>query len=198
MLISYNLSSLVIDTLRERDVEKNARVAYFYFDFAAKEGQSTDAVLGSVLRQIIGGKEIPEGITTAFRRQKEFPGDKRLELPAIVKFLQDITYSRPTFICIDSLDECQEEHRTELLNSLNNILKNSPQARLFLTGRDHILPEVKKHLGERAVTRSIKPTENDMATFLKEKLDKDKRPEAMNENLKKDIMQKLPKAVSGM
>ena len=198
MLISYNLSSLVIDTLCKRAVEENAGVACFYFDFAVKEGQSADAVLGSVLRQIIGGKEIPEGITEAFHDQKKVIGGQKLELPAIVKFLQDITYSRPAFICIDALDECQVKHQAKLLESLEKILRNSPNARLFLTGREDIRAKVEVCLGKRAATRSITPAKNDMVTFLQAKLDNDETPEVMDEELKMDIMQKLPKIVSEM
>ena len=179
-------------------MEENTGVACFYFDFAVKEGQSADAVLGSVLRQIVGGKEIPEGITKAFHDQKKAIGGQKLGLSKIVELLQDITCSRPAFICIDALDECQAGHRAKLLDSLNKILKNSPKVRLFLTGRRHIRDEVEKHLGERTVTRSITPTENDMVKFLQAKLDNDEMSEAMDEELKKDIMLKLPQIVSGM
>ena len=70
-----------------RPVEENASVACFYFDFAVKEGQSVDAVLGSVLRQIVGGKEIPKGITKAFHDQKKVIGGQKLGLSKIVEFL---------------------------------------------------------------------------------------------------------------
>ena len=143
LLISCGVSSLVIDTLCKQVVGENAAVACFYFDFAAQEEQSPAAILGSVLKQVVGGlDEVPERIAKAFRDQEKVIGGQRLALSEIVEFLQDISSSRCTFICIDALDEYPAEHRAKLLDSLNQILQNSPGARIFLTGRPHIRAEV--------------------------------------------------------
>ena len=55
MLIGCDVSSLVIDTLCKQALEANAAVAFFYFDFADPEEQSPNAILGSVLKQVVGG-----------------------------------------------------------------------------------------------------------------------------------------------
>ena len=86
------------------------------------------SILGSLLRQIIGGMEkVPEEISRAFREQKNVIGGRGPRLPDIVKMLQTITSSLPTFVCIGALDECATTHRVKLLNSLNQILKTSPR-----------------------------------------------------------------------
>ena len=147
-LISWDVSSLVIDTLCKQAVEENATVACFYFVFAAQEEQSPAAILGSVLKQIVGGLDgVPEKIVKAFRDREKVIGGQGLALPEIVEFLQDISSSRCTSICIDALDECPAGHRVKLLDSLNQILQKSMGARIFLTGRPHIRAEVDKHLG---------------------------------------------------
>ena len=199
MLTSHDTSSLVIDTLCKQAVGKNAAVACFYFDFAAQEEQSSAAVLGSVLKQVVGGlEEVPEGIVKAFRERGRVIGGQRLSLAEIVEFLQDISSSRSTFICIDALDECPSGHQVNLLDSLNQILQMSPGARIFLTGRPHIRGEVDKHLAGRAATRSITPTKNDVITFLRAKLKEDTMPDAMDESLEEEIMQNIPETVSEM
>lgn len=200
MLISGDISSLVIDALLCRQaLEENAAIACFYFDFAAPEDQSLAIVLGSVLKQFVGGLDrVPERIVKAFRDRGRFVGGPKLRLSQIVDFLQDITFSRPTFICIDALDECQPRHRVKLLDLLNHILQMSPGARLFLTGRAHIRSEVEKHLAGRAATRSITPTRSDIITFLRAKLGEDTMPGAMDESLEEEIIQNLPGAVSRM
>ena len=176
----------------------NAGVACFYFDFAAPEEQSPVIVLGSVLKQLIGGLDkVPEKIVNAFRDRRRVVGSK-LVLSEMVEFLQDITSSRPTFICIDALDECQEGYRLKLLDSLNQILQKSPGARLFLTGRPHIRSEFERHLAGRAATRWITPTKNDIITFFRAKLREDTMPDAMDEILDEEIIQNLPGAVSEM
>ena len=189
----------MIDTLCNQAVEENTGVACFYFDFATQEEQSPTAVLGSVLKQVVGGlDEVPERIVKAFRDREKVIGGQRLALAEIVEFLQDISSSRCTFICIDALDECPAEHRMKLLDSLNQILQKSRGARIFLTGRPHIRGEVDKHLAGRAATRSITPTKDDIIIFLRAKLKEDTMPEAMDKGLEEEIMQSIPKTVSEM
>ena len=188
----------MIDTLCKEAVEGNAAVACFYFDFADQE-QSPAAVLGSVLKQVVSGfDQIPEKIVKAFRDRTKAIGVQVLTLSEIVEFLQDISSSRSTFICIDALDECPSENRIRFLDSLNKILQKSPGARIFTTGRPHILGEIEKHLGGRAATRSITPTKHDIITFLRAKLKGDTMPDAMDESLEREIIQNIPETVSDM
>ena len=187
----------MIDTLCNRAVEENTGIACFYFDFATQEEQSPIAVLGSVLKQVVGGlDEVPEKIVKAFRDRGKVIGGKRLALSEIVEFLQDISSTRGIFICIDALDECPPGHRVKLLNFLNQILQRSHGSRLFVTGRPHIRGEVDNHLAGRAVTRSITPTRNDIITFLRAKLKDDTIPDAMDSSLEEEIIQNIPETVS--
>ena len=199
MLTSCDISSLVIDTLCDQASGQNITVACFYFDFATQEEQSPAAILGSVLRQILGGlSEVPAKIVKAFRDRGKVIGGQRLELAEIVEFLQDLSCSRSTFICIDALDECPPGDRVQLLDSLNQILLISPGARVFLTGRPHIRSEVDRHLVGRAATRSITPTKDDIIIFLRAKLKEDAMPDAMDGSLEEEIIQNIPETVSEM
>ena len=99
-------SSLVVDKLCDQTKGQNTAVACFYFDFAARKEQSATSMLGSLLKQMVSGMErIPEEISKAFQEQKAIRGCGPL-LVDIVKILQYIASSQPTFICIDALDEC--------------------------------------------------------------------------------------------
>ena len=63
-----------------------------------RKEQSVASILGSLLRQIVGGMErVPEGILRAFEEQKKVIGGRELRLLDIVKMLQTITSSLPTF-----------------------------------------------------------------------------------------------------
>ena len=199
LLISCDASSLVIDTLCKQAVEGNASVACFYFDFAAQEEQSPAAILGSVLKQVVRGlNEVPKRIVKAFRDRGKVIGGQGLALSEIVEFLEDISSSRCTFICIDALDECSAGHRVRFLDSLNQILQKSSGARIFLTGRPHIRGEVEKHLVGRATTRQIAPTKDDIVLFLRAKLKEDTMPEAMDMSLEGEIIKSIPETVSEM
>ena len=199
MLIGCDVSSLVIDTLCKRAIEGNAAVAIFYFDFADPEEQPPAAILGSVLKQVVGGMdEVPERIVKAFRNREKVIGGQRLSLEEIVEFLQDITTAQRTFICLDALDEYPQGYRVKLLDSLYQILQNSSGARIFLTGRRHIRDEIDKQLGGRAATRPIAPTKDDIVIFLQAKLKEDTIPGAMDETLKEEIIKNILETVSEM
>jgi len=189
----------VIDTLDDWARGQNAAAACFYFDFAAQMEHSPSDILGSLLKQVVGGLErIPVRIVQAFRDQEKAIGGRRLGLGEIVEMLQDISSSRPTFICIDALDECMVEYRAKLLDSLKQVLQNSPGTRLFLAGRLHIRDEVEEHLGERVVAVSITPTNDDIIRFLRAKLGGDIAPDAMDKSLEEDIIKTIPETVPEM
>ena len=88
LIIDYDFSSLVIDTLCKQAVGGNATVACFYFDFATQEEQSPTAILSSLLKQVVGGlSEVPQKIVKAFRDRGRVIGGQRLALAEIVEFL---------------------------------------------------------------------------------------------------------------
>ena len=199
LLRSYDASSLVIDTLGDWVKGRNAVVACFYFDFAAKKEQFPMSVLSSILKQVVCKLEtIPEKIAKAFRDQKNVIGGRRLEPSEIVEMLREISSSRPTFVCIDAVDECMAEYRAELLDSLKQVLRKSPGIRIFLAGRLQIRDEVGKHLSGRVVAVSIVPIRNDIIRFLRAKLKKDATPDAMDKRLEADIIKSIPEKVSPM
>ena len=59
-------------------------------------------------------------------------------------------------MCIDALDECAGVQRVKLLDSLNQILENSPGTRIFVTGRPNIQAEIEKCLSGRVLSFSNK------------------------------------------
>ena len=118
MLTSCDISSLVIDSLRDQASGQNIAVACFYFDFAAQKEQSSTSMLGSLLKKAVGGLgEVPGEIAQAYEEQKAVIGGRGPQLSDVVKMMQTTSSEKPTFICIDPLDEYVAEHRIKLLNS---------------------------------------------------------------------------------
>jgi len=156
-------------------------------------------VLGSLLRQILSGlRDIPAEIAQAFEDQKRVIGGRGLQLSEIVKMLQAITSSQRTFLCLDALDECTEEHRPEILDSLRQVLERSPNTRVFLTGRPQIWGEIERRLDGRTAIISIAPSRDDIVGYLRARLDKDTTLGAMDSNLETDILRQIPEFVSEM
>ena len=99
-------------------------------------------------------------------------------------------------MCIDALDESTPKHRRELLESLRKIVRASPNTRIFLTGT-HISNEISKFFSE-AVRIPVNPTQDDIKSYLKMKLDSDTDPSAIDDELRADIMRVIPEKTSKM
>ena len=199
MLTGHDVSSLVVDRLGDQTRGQNTAVTCFYLDFAARKEQSVACILGSLLRQAVGGMEkVPEEITRAFQEQKMVIGGRGLRLPDIVKMLQTITSSLRTFICIDAWDECAAVHQIKLLNSLKQILETSPRTRIFIIGRPHVRAEVEKRLAGRVISLSVGPSKDDIIEYLRLRLDEDETPDAMDSSLEAEILEKIPQNMSEM
>jgi len=115
-----------------------------------------------------------------------------------MELLQEISSSRRIFICIDALDESQAKPRVKLLDPLNQILRRSPGARIFVTRRPGTRDGVGGHLTLRVGTRSITPTKDDTTTPPREKLKGGKIPEVTDESLREEIIKAIPETVSEM
>ena len=195
-LTARNFSSLVIDHFYggERDIT----VIGLYCDYLDREEQTTSNMLGAMLKQLLRSGNIPEYIRRAFEHGKGHFGGVRPEAPELLKMLTLAIRQRPwVVICIDGLDESLPGHRTDLLLALQTIVRESPNVRLFLTGRPFIRSEVEKYFPS-VDNISVGPTREDAQAFLRMKLDRDPEPDAMDESLRADIMEIIPNKISEM
>ena len=193
LLIGWDDSSLVIDKLCDEAEEEDTAVACFYFDFAARSEQSPVNMLGSLLRQLVGGLDrIPKAVVRGFRNQKKVIGGRGLQVPGILKMFQTVTTTKRTFICVDALDECVPEHRVVILESLGRIVEGSRNTRIFVTGRSHVQSEVERKLGGAVTFVLIEPTREGIVKYLSEKLRNDTTPEIMSSRLKENIIEGIP------
>ena len=188
-----------MDRLGDRAEGQGVTVAGFYFDYATQKEQSPANMLGAVLKQVVSGlEEVPEEIVRAYEGRKQVMGGRAPQLVDIVKMLQNTVSVKRTFICIDALDECMAGCRVKILDSLNRVLLSSPGTRMFVTGRPHIEAEVGKRLSGRGTAIRIAPQRHDIISYLHSRLDEDTAPDAMDCNLREDILKKISKDVSEM
>ena len=197
-LTPRNTSSLVIDNLYDRAAEENIAVAGLYCDFPSQQEQTTTNIMGGVMKQLVGRGGIPDHLREAFQKGQKEHGGRGLRLAELMGMLKTAIASLPqVFICLDALDECLPEHLPELLESLRNILRESPRARIFLTGRPHIAEDVKRYFA-KAVVIPVSPNPNDIRHYVEMRLDRDTEPEAMNEDLRADIVKVILEKISDM
>jgi len=156
-------------------------------------------MLGSLLKQMISRMErVPEDISRALQEQKRAVSGRKPKLDDIVKMLQLITSSQPTYMVIDALDECTAVQRFRLFDTLKEIVDKSPDVRIFITGRPHIRVEIEGRLAGRAVSVPVSPARDDIIRFLQVRLSDDETPDAMDETLEAGILEKISGSIPEM
>jgi len=173
-------------------------VAGLYCDYLDRKEQTTPNMLGAMLKQLVGRGTIPEDIRRAFEDAKEHFGGVGPQVRELLLMLKAaIAQRQRVVICIDGLDESHAEHRAGLLRALQDIVRELPNVWLFLTGRPFIRSEVEGcFLGPDTI--AVSPVREDIEAFLRMKLDGDPEPDAMDEGLRADIMETIPKKISEM
>ena len=135
-------------------------------------------------------------IREAFQKAKKKFGGQGLLLPDMVDILKKtITSLAGVFICIDALDESPPKNRRELLESLREIIRASSNTRVFLTGRPHIDDEIVKYFS-KAIRIPLSSTHEDIESYLEMRLDGDTDPNAMDDELRADIMRIILEKIS--
>ena len=192
------VSSLVIDWLCDQIRNRDTAVSGLYCDYLAQKEQFTTSILGAVLKRLLERDGIPESLRLVFHKEKRAFGGRTMQLLDLVGVLKATIASLPeVFICIDGLDECLPNNRREILEALQDIVRASPTARVFLSGRPHIRDEVKKYFPE-AIMVAVIPTIEDIERYLKMRLDRDPTPSALDDNLRAEIMRVIPTKISQM
>ena len=188
----------MIDRLCDQAEGKDVAVVGLYCDFLAQKEQSTANMLGAILKQLARRGEIPKDIQEAFRKARERIGGLGLQLSDQVEIMKKIIASlSQVFICIDALDESTPQHRQKLLQSLQEIVRGSRNARIFLTGRPHIEDEIMRSF-RKVVRIRLSPTLDDIESYLEMRLSRDTDSYAMDDELRADIMRVIPEKTSKM
>jgi len=193
-----NTSSLVIDSLCDQAREEDITVACLYCDFLAQQEQTVTSMMGAILKQLVGGGDIPICLREAFEEGQKKIGGRKLALEDLLRMLRRAIASLgQDFICIDALDEYLPKDLPELLESLRDIVRESSQTRIFLTGRPHVGGTIRKYF-TGAVAIPISPNTDDIRSYLEMKLDRDSEPEAMDNDLRANIVKVILDKMSDM
>ena len=190
-LTTRHTSSLVIDKLCDQAREEDIVVAWLYCDFKTQQDQTAIDMMGAILKRLVGS-EIPEGI------RKAFTEGRRPLLADLMRILKTAITSLPqVFICIDALDECLPKNLPELLESLRDIVQESPKTRIFLTGRPHVGEDIPRYITE-VVTIPIRPNKDDIKNYVVMRLDRDIEHKAMSDDLRAEIVKIILDKMSNM
>jgi len=193
-----NISSLVIDSLCDQARNEDISVACLYCDFLAQQEQTITGMMGAILKQLVGKGDIPIYLRQAFQQGKQEIGGRGLLLADLMRMLKMTIASLPqVYICIDALDEFLPKHLPELLKSLRDIVRESPNTRVFFTGRPHVKEDIQRYFPQ-VVLIPVSPKTGDIRNYLEMRLDMDAEPEAMSDDLRADIIRIMMEKISDM
>ena len=188
----------MIDSLCDREGKEDIVVAGFYCDYLNQQEQTTTRMMGAILKQLVGKRDIPEDLRETLQGEKRMAGGRGPLLTDLMRMFRTSIASLPqVFIAIDALDECLPKHLPELLGSLRDLTRESPKMRIFLTGRPHVTEDIRRHF-PMALIIPISPNGDDIKGYLEMKLDRDTEPEAMNDSLRADILRIILEKTSDM
>ena len=188
----------MIDSLCDQARNREIAVACLYCDFLAQQEQTITSMMGAILKQLVGRGDIPIYLREAFQEGQKVIGGRGLLLADLMPMLRTAITSLPqVFICIDAIDECLPKNLPEFLESLRDIVRESPTTRIFLTGRLHVEGAIQRYFS-KAVVIPVSPNMDDIRSYLKMKLDRDDEPEAMDNDLRTDIVEVILDKMSNM
>ena len=197
-LTARKTSSLVIDSLCDRAGKEDIAVAGLYCDFLSQQDQTVSNIMGAILGQLVGRGDIPSYLREAYQKAKKEFGGRRPQLADLMGMLRTTIASLPrVFICIDALDECLPKFLPDILGCLKDISRGSPTTRIFFTGRPHVREDIQRYFTKAAVI-PISPNRGDIRNYLEMRIDRDAEPEAMNIDLRADIIRVILENISDM
>jgi hypothetical protein len=172
-------------------------ISYVYCNFRRQHEQKPVDLLASLLKQLIQGlSSAPESI----KRLHEQHRHKRTHpsIDEISQTLQSVVrdYSK-AYIIVDALDECQvsDGGRKRFLAELFNLQAKSG-ANLFVTSR--FIPEIEKEFGGKNTRLEIRANNEDLQRYFDGHLLKLPSCVSRSEDLQKEIITAIVKAVDGM
>jgi len=201
MLTNNKISSLVIDTLRKESQGENVAVLFLYCDYQTQKDQSAVNLIGTLLRQVaLRAPRIPSAIKSAFDEAKQQGGQGLRLLDMVKLFVKALDPIEMVYLCVDAVDEVARESRPEFLRALRQIIRETPNVRLFLTGRPYICRELGSYLTKGASVILIVADPGDITKYLSQKIDdaSHQDPDLMTEDLRNDIMRTMLEKASEM
>ena len=188
----------MIDSLCDPEGREDIIVAGLYYDYLNQQEQTAANMVGAILKQLLGKRNIPEYLREALKEEKVELGGRGPRLSDLMRMFRITIASLPQiFICLDALDECLPKHLPELLGSLKDLVRESSKTRIFLTGRPHVTEDIRRYF-TKAVVIPISPNLDDIRSYLEMRLERDTEPEAMNDSLRADIVRIILEKTSDM
>ncbi|KAK6443261.1 hypothetical protein LTR95_000086 [Oleoguttula sp. CCFEE 5521] len=195
------LCSIIIDNVYKRtEGRDDSSFAYFYFAFSDDKRQSYQALLLSLVSQLLECQkaaevDIPMGLQSAY--EKRYRSTEVLE-GALLSLLQRRT---TTYIVIDALDECPEDDdaRSRLLQGFRTIVDEGAGLRLLCTSRRE--PDIAENMQHKTVFEiSVEDgaVNHDVTIYIADQIARSAKLAKLDAMVGGDIQRVLTKKAGGM
>jgi hypothetical protein len=157
-------------------------------------------MIGVLLKQVIArlnksGLLPPDTISTLREHLNE---QKSVDLGETCRLLgETVKQLRKFYVCIDALDECNEEHRGGFIQALAKISSECSQPniiRIFFTARPHINWKdlMKRNPGLGSLDHILLEAHpEDIRKYISHKIDNDENSDCMNDRLRSEILERI-------
>ena len=175
-------------------IESKIGLAYVYCDYRDQKEQTTENILGAVLKQLLRLlHNIPETISELY--EKRVTQGKSLSSADAIDILRyACAQFSKVYVCLDALDEVGD------LRGLLNALRDSPSSmQIFLTGRQHIQGTVQEYFKDENEI-AIEAHENDIQLYFQHEIGgiNDLEPDAMDQKLREVTLRKVTESAKGV
>ncbi|CAG9991613.1 unnamed protein product [Clonostachys byssicola] len=194
------IASIVVDDiLRVHRDDPTLGIAFIFCNFQRNEQQTTEMLLCSLLKQLVGLLPTPpqqlDDLYDTHRKLRTRPS-----VPELSKLVQIVlgSFSR-AFVIVDALDECQnsDASRDRFLNAFFD-MQASTGVNIFLTSRT--IPEIENMLREErgALKLEIVAEQDDMKKYIRGRMSE--LPEFIRNDLtlRQEIIMGISSSAKGM
>lgn len=189
----------MINHLRSSLEECRTGIAFLYCDYRDQDGQNLAKMIGSLAKQLLRQvTSVPDEIQEIYKENLKENQPMTIENGQEILSLA-IREFNLVYICIDAIDECEPEVRSQFLRFLKPL--SSTSIHIFLTGRPNVEAEVTGVLVNFSPkTVPIMAKDEDIRTFLSQKISGDRYDylDIMDEKLKAEIIEKIATRSRGM
>ncbi|KAI5785392.1 hypothetical protein FPQ18DRAFT_87085 [Pyronema domesticum] len=202
------ICSLVFDHLDTTfSSEDRACVVCLYCDYQDNKNQTPVNMIGVLLKQVIATLNesglLPRDTISVLR--KHLNKQKNIDLGEACRLLgETVKQLRKFYVCIDALDECNDEHRAEFIQSLaklSNECGRQSSIRIFFTTRPHINWKelMKRNPGLGSLDHILLEAQlEDIRIYVSHKINIDENSDCMNDKLRSEILESIVDNSDGM
>ena len=182
-------------------------VTFLYCDYRDQINQNIVNIIGSICNQLLNLLNREELDTICIQIEEQHEKNHHLSR----EFIQNTLHSMckmfdQVFICLDAIDELKTETRTALMKSFQELMNMSNYSStdtsggifLYFAARSHVKEMVTQTLGNQVHSLTITANCYDIQKYILHQLQIDPHPKLMNDDLRQQLLTKIPKSSQGM